>query len=412
MEESSESGPFTLLKSKVSSSSPRPPPSPLVSQNNEESAAAAVENRGDMLETEVVVEARHDLGTKTALSLILLIFVTSTLAMLGVYYSFPQVDPSEASLIKFPRDIEDAKKLGEVLSRYKEKYYIEVLGGFFCTYLFLQTFAIPGSIFLSIVSGFLFRFPVALFAVCFCSATGASFCYLLSYLIGRRLVRRYLPERSASWSAKVDSHRGNLLSYILFLRITPFLPNWFINIVAPVIGVPLLPFWIGSFFGVAPPSFVFIQAGTTLEQLTSSSDAITVQSVSLLVVFALLSLVPILLKNRLKAKFEWLYGPQGVCTIYCPRFIRSSHRQEASEREDSIEDVDSNVESPPDPASGTSTDPSQTTNASNQLISDSNKQSTSVEEGGDPSNTREEGGSASESCKKDNSCNGDQEAQL
>ena len=29
---------------------------------------------------------------------------------------------------------------------------------------------------------------------------------------------------------------GNLLSYIMFLRITPFLPNWFINIVSPVIG--------------------------------------------------------------------------------------------------------------------------------------------------------------------------------
>jgi len=306
MEESSESGPFTRLRSKVEASSS---PSPLVSQTNtQDDNGEGVEDRGDnhndMIETEVIVETRQELGTKTAVSLILFIFITSSLAMLGVYYSFPQMDPSEASLIKFPRDIEDAKKLGEVLSRYKEKYYLEVLGGFFCTYLFLQTFAIPGSIFLSIVSGFLFRFPVALFAVCFCSATGASFCYLLSYLIGRRLVHKYLPERAASWSAKVDSQRGNLLSYIIFLRITPFLPNWFINIVSPVIGVPLLPFWIGSFFGVAPPSFVFIQAGTTLEQLTSSSDAITVESVSLLVIFALLSLLPILLKSRLKAKFE------------------------------------------------------------------------------------------------------------
>ena len=58
---------------------------------------------------------------------------------------------------------------------------------------------------------------------------------------------------------KVEAQRGNLLSYIIFLRITPFLPNWFINIVSPVIGVPLLPFWVGSFIGVAPPSFVFIQ---------------------------------------------------------------------------------------------------------------------------------------------------------
>ncbi len=42
-------------------------------------------------------------------------------------------------------------------------------------------------------------------------------------------------------------------------RITPFLPNWFINIVSPVIDVRLAPFWIGTFIGVAPPSFVAIQ---------------------------------------------------------------------------------------------------------------------------------------------------------
>ena len=223
-----------------------------------------------------------------------------------------------------------------------------MFAGFICVYVFLQTFAIPGSIFLSIISGFLFPFPLALLAVCFCSATGmvqllpyprphftislagASFCYLLSYLVGRKLVRHYLPERAAQWSAKVDSHRSNLLSYILFLRITPFLPNWFINIVSPVIGVPLLPFWSGTFFGVAPPSFIFIQvkisipnylklrfrdpvfltmyvspqAGTTLQQLSSTMDPITVETVLLLVVFALLSIAPALLKNKLKTKFE------------------------------------------------------------------------------------------------------------
>lgn len=117
-------------------------------------------------------------------------------------------------------------------------------------------------------------------------------------------MRHYLPERAAQWSSKVEGQRGNLLSYIIFLRITPFLPNWFINIVSPVIGVPLLPFWIGSFFGVAPPSFVFIQAGTTLQQMTSTMDPITPQTVGLLVVFALLSILPVLLKNRLKDKFD------------------------------------------------------------------------------------------------------------
>jgi len=252
----------------------------------------------------VIQPSGNELSTKTAISLLLLIFCSSLLAMGLVWKTFPEMNPEDQETIKFPKDLDDAKKLGQVLSRYKEQYFAQVFAGFVCVYIFLQTFAIPGSIFLSIISGFLFPFPLALFAVCFCSATGASFCYLLSYLVGRKLVRHYLPERAAQWSAKVDSHRSNLLSYILFLRITPFLPNWFINIVSPVIGVPLLPFWMGTFFGVAPPSFIFIQAGTTLQQLSSTMDPITVETVLLLVVFALLSLAPILLKNKLKTKFE------------------------------------------------------------------------------------------------------------
>lgn len=113
----------------------------------------------------------------------------------------------------------------------------------------LQTFAIPGSLFLSILSGFLFRFPVALALICFCSAVGATLCYLLSLLLGRRLVKHYFPKRAEIWAQQVQKHKDDMLSYILFLRMTPLLPNWFINLVAPVIGVPLFPFALGTFLG-------------------------------------------------------------------------------------------------------------------------------------------------------------------
>ncbi len=121
---------------------------------------------------------------------------------------------SEKQHITLPRNIEDAKNLGRVLSRYKDKYYLQVLGGYFITYILypfawikheggwknpspkvktcpssvnvvwlwrfdsqyfswrknsLQSFAIPGSIFLSILSGFLFPFPLALCMVCLVS---------------------------------------------------------------------------------------------------------------------------------------------------------------------------------------------------------------------------------------------------
>jgi len=168
----------------------------------------------------------------------------------------------------------------------------------------LQTFAIPGSIFLSILSGFLFPFWVALILVCFCSALGATCCYLLSYLVGRRIIYKYFPRKVAAWSRTVAYHRDNLLNYMIFLRVTPFLPNWFINITAPVIGVPVVPFFLGTFIGVAPPSFVAIHAGTTLHKLTSSSDALTWNSLLILIILGVVSLIPVLLKDRLRRIFR------------------------------------------------------------------------------------------------------------
>lgn len=102
----------------------------------------------------------------------------------------------------------------------------------------------------------------------------------------------------------VDKQRDNLLNYVVFLRVTPFLPNWFINLTAPVIGVPLKPFALGTFFGVAPPSFVAIQAGQTLNTMSSTDSTFSWTSVVLLGLFAVISLIPIFLKQRLKQKFD------------------------------------------------------------------------------------------------------------
>ncbi|XP_054269044.1 transmembrane protein 41B-like isoform X1 [Macrosteles quadrilineatus] len=243
-------------------------------------------------------------STRTAVLIITAIFLSSILTLTYIYFSFPELEPEERKYIKLPWDVEEAKQLGRVLEKHKDRNYYEVLAAVVVTYIFLQTFAIPGSISLSILSGFLFPFPLALTLVCFCSATGASFCYLLSHLAGRRLVYKYFPDRAVQYSQTVQKHRRNIFNYILFLRITPFLPNWFINIAAPIVNVPILPFWFGTFLGVAPPSFVAIQAGQTLQQLTSMSGTWSWTSVTWLAVFSLLSLLPVLLRDRLRTKFD------------------------------------------------------------------------------------------------------------
>ncbi|RVE74503.1 hypothetical protein OJAV_G00022700 [Oryzias javanicus] len=222
-----------------------------------------------------LLKAQEREGGSARMSLLILvsIFACSASVMYLVYKNFPELPDDEMEKIKIPKDMDDAKALGTVLSKYKDTYYTQVLVAYFATYVFLQTFAIPGSIFLSILSGYLYPFPLALFLVCLCSGLGASFCYMLSYLVGRPVVYKYLTEKAQKWSQQVDKHRDHLINYIIFLRITPFLPNWFINITSPVINVPLGVFFIGTFLGVAPPSFVAINAGTTLYKLTTAEKA-------------------------------------------------------------------------------------------------------------------------------------------
>ncbi|CAK9822096.1 Transmembrane protein 41B [Anthophora retusa] len=251
-----------------------------------------------------IADSSKEASTKQAILTVTVIFITSLSALLYVYTSFPKLTEDEQQHMKLPFHIEDAKNLGKLLGRYKDLYYFQVLAGLFITYIFLQTFAIPGSIFLSILSGFLFPFPLALLLVCSCSAVGASLCYLLSSILGRKLLFKYFPEKAKVWTLTVKKHKHHLLNYMLFLRMTPLLPNWFINLASPIIGVPLTPFAVGTFFGVAPPSFVAIQAGQTLQNLTSSTDAWSWNSVIILCVFAVLSLLPVLFKQNLQQKFD------------------------------------------------------------------------------------------------------------
>ncbi|XP_059372915.1 transmembrane protein 41B [Carassius carassius] len=257
-------------------------------------------------QTPVLKGAQSSGGASARMSILLLItiFACSACVMYLLFRNFPELSEDEREKIKIPKDMDDAKALGIVLSKYKDTYYTQVLLAYFATYIFLQTFAIPGSIFLSILSGYLYPFPLALFLVCLCSGLGASFCYMLSYLVGRPMVYKYLTERAQKWSQQVDKHREHLINYIIFLRITPFLPNWFINITSPVINVPLGVFFLGTFLGVAPPSFVAINAGTTLYKLTTAGEAVSWNSLLVLGLLAVVSILPVCFQKKIQQKLE------------------------------------------------------------------------------------------------------------
>jgi len=234
---------------------------------------------------------------------ILVIFSIGIVVLLGVFKLSPPLSEDEKKHVKLPKNMDDARALGNVLETYTEEYFGQVIYCYFTTYIFLQTFSIPGSVFLSVLAGYLFNTWMAMFFVCLCSAIGASFAYILAHIIGHIFVEKFFQERVDKWRVQVDKHRDDMMSYMLFLRITPFLPNWFINFTSPILSIPLTTFFIATLFGVAPLSFIAVSAGKGLQQLIKFQDALTYDSVILVIAAAILSLVPILVKKYYGKKF-------------------------------------------------------------------------------------------------------------
>jgi uncharacterized membrane protein YdjX (TVP38/TMEM64 family) len=56
---------------------------------------------------------------------------------------------------------------------------------------------------------------------------------------------------------------------MLFLRITPLVPNWFLNISSGNLGVPLSVFVWGTFLGLVPNNLMFITMGMEFRNIES-----------------------------------------------------------------------------------------------------------------------------------------------
>ncbi|KAK2994195.1 hypothetical protein RJ640_017815 [Escallonia rubra] len=214
--------------------------------------------------------------------------------LLGVYLTMPA---SDYSFLKLPRTLEDLQILRDHLESYTSDYTIQVLVGYCMVYIFMQTFMIPGTVFMSLLAGSLFGVLKGVALVVFAATAGASSCYFLSKLIGRPLVFSLWPDKMTFFQAQVAKRREGLLNYMLFLRVTPTLPNTFINVASPIVDVPYHIFFFATVIGLIPAAFVTVRAGIALGELRSMGDLYDFQSIATLFLIGLVSVTPTLMRK-------------------------------------------------------------------------------------------------------------------
>jgi uncharacterized membrane protein YdjX (TVP38/TMEM64 family) len=127
--------------------------------------------------------------------------------------------------------------------------------------------------YLSILGGAVWGVPRALPLACACVATGATLCYFISAALGPALLT--LPafqSRLELWSAKISAQRANLIPFLIVLRIAPLPPHWVINVLAPHLGIGLIPFWCSTFLGIFGVTVIHTSIGGGLDEMTSAAD--------------------------------------------------------------------------------------------------------------------------------------------
>lgn len=155
------------------------------------------------------------------------------------------------------------------LQKLAEAHMFQVLLMATALYLTLQTFCIPGTIALNAALGALLGTAVGVPLAVILGTIGASCCYLLSTAFGSKLAdavdhRLMRGKGVPRLRAAVQRYRADLLVYMLFLRLTPVLPNWLVNLASPIVHVPLKTFAMATCLGIIPQSYLSVRFGSVV----------------------------------------------------------------------------------------------------------------------------------------------------
>lgn len=172
---------------------------------------------------------------------------------------------------------------------------------FIVIYAAVVALSVPGGAVLTLTGGFLFGTWLGGLYALIAATLGAT----IIFLIARTSLGEPLRQRAGPFLRKVEAgFQENAASYLLILRLVPLFPFWLVNLVPAFFGVPLRTFVIGSFFGMAPGTFVYTSLGAGLGAILDGGGApnlgIIFQGHVLgpLIALAVLAFVPVVYKRH------------------------------------------------------------------------------------------------------------------
>lgn len=172
-------------------------------------------------------------------------------------------------------------------------------------YILVVAFSLPGALVMTLSGGFLFG---AVWGASMAVA-GATLGATILFLIAKTSLGDFLLAKAGNTVKKLQAgFEEDVWSYMFILRVVPIFPFFLVNLAPAFLGVPLRVYFIATFFGIIPGTFVYALAGSGLGQVFdqgatfSATNIMTPTMVAAFVGLGLLALVPVVYKRLLKTK--------------------------------------------------------------------------------------------------------------
>jgi len=204
-------------------------------------------------------------------------------------WTAPPLPQSHCAEIVTPMDVVRGKLVREpqksildlwnCLREYKKDHWWHTTGGIWGIYVIFKVFGPFGagtSMVLSVLIGALYdewaepNTNYSLLAHLLgvsgevCGGAGG---WIMSYCIGREILLHFASEKMSRLQQEMDKFKGSLFRYMLFLRISPLFPNWFVNYSTALIGMPFMYFLVASTLAIQPAACMSIAMGGMLRDV-------------------------------------------------------------------------------------------------------------------------------------------------
>ena len=177
-----------------------------------------------------------------------------------------------------------------IFEYYKQNvFFIMVL--FVFLYILVTALSLPVATVLTLLGGALFEFSSGLIIVSFASTIGATLAFLMARFLAQDYVQKNYENQLSKINKKFESEGA---FYLFALRLVPVFPFFIINVIMALMPIKTWTFYWISQLGMLPGTIVYVYAGTQLAQIETFSD---ITSSSMLIVFTLLGLFPLIAKN-------------------------------------------------------------------------------------------------------------------